>query len=180
MSERRQYASLELTSSPRRAAPTRVQPLARPLDRAPDEDRPEKGTVFPLSPPNGIFFFILLRILYFRIFAIFFFSFDTAASYWVQGPTPCGLSQQGASVVEETKALLDKDDAELLGRLEDGRVVLAAAGSGHVLDAGSFHPEDVVDKWELVILGVRDLRWAAKRGGVRRRRGKERKRQERK
>ena len=52
-------------------------------------------------------------------------------------------------VVEETDALLHEGDAQLLGRLEDGRVVLAAAGSGDVLDAGAGGAEDVVDEGEL-------------------------------
>lgn len=37
-------------------------------------------------------------------------------------------------MVEETDALLDKGDAQLLGSLEDGGVVLAASGGGDVLD----------------------------------------------
>jgi hypothetical protein len=37
-------------------------------------------------------------------------------------------------VVEETGTLLDEGDAELLGSLEDGSVVLAASGGGDVLD----------------------------------------------
>ena len=36
-------------------------------------------------------------------------------------------------VVEKTSALLDKCDAELLGRLEDGLVVLATTGRGNEL-----------------------------------------------
>ena len=38
-------------------------------------------------------------------------------------------------VVEETNALLDKGDAQLLSRLEDGHVVLATSWGCHVLDA---------------------------------------------
>lgn len=52
-------------------------------------------------------------------------------------------------VVEETDVLLHKGDAELLGRLEDGHVVLAAAGGGNVLDAGAGRAVDVVDEGEL-------------------------------
>jgi hypothetical protein len=36
-------------------------------------------------------------------------------------------------MVEETGVLLDKGNAKLLSGLEDGTVVLAAAGSGDVL-----------------------------------------------
>jgi len=53
-------------------------------------------------------------------------------------------------VVEQAHALLDKDDAELLGRLEDGAVVLAAAGGGDVLCAGAGGAEDVVGEGELL------------------------------
>lgn len=38
-------------------------------------------------------------------------------------------------VVEETNVLLHKGDAELLSRLEDGTVVLAATRGGNVVDA---------------------------------------------
>jgi hypothetical protein len=37
-------------------------------------------------------------------------------------------------VVEETDTLLDEGDAQLLGSLEDGGVVLAASRGGDVLD----------------------------------------------
>lgn len=52
-------------------------------------------------------------------------------------------------VVEQTSALFDKDNAELLGGLEDGTVVLATAGSRDVLGAGTGRTEDVVDEGEL-------------------------------
>lgn len=52
-------------------------------------------------------------------------------------------------VVEQTNVLLDESDAEFLGRAEDGLVVLAAGGSGDVLDARAGGAEDVVDEWEL-------------------------------
>lgn len=37
-------------------------------------------------------------------------------------------------MVEETDALLDEGDAQLLGSLEDRGVVLATSGGGDVLD----------------------------------------------
>ncbi len=52
-------------------------------------------------------------------------------------------------VVEETNILLDKGDTQSLGRLENGTVVLAAAGGGNVLDTGAGGAEDVVDEGEL-------------------------------
>lgn len=52
-------------------------------------------------------------------------------------------------MVEETNVLLDKGDAQALGGLDNGAVVLAAAGGGNVLDAGAGGAEDVVDKGEL-------------------------------
>lgn len=52
-------------------------------------------------------------------------------------------------MVEQTVALLDKDNAELLGGLEHGAVVLAPARGGNVLDAGPGGAEDVVDEGEL-------------------------------
>jgi hypothetical protein len=52
-------------------------------------------------------------------------------------------------VVEETDVLLDKGDAQLLGRLEDGHVVLATPRGGDVLDAGAGGTVDVVDEGEL-------------------------------
>ena len=52
-------------------------------------------------------------------------------------------------MVEEPYVLLDKSDPQLLRRLEDGRVVLAAAGCGYVLGSRAFCAEDVVRKGEL-------------------------------
>lgn len=52
-------------------------------------------------------------------------------------------------MVEETNVLLDKRYAQFLGRLEDGAVILAAAGRGNIPDAGAGRPEDVVGKWKL-------------------------------
>ena len=54
-------------------------------------------------------------------------------------------------VVEEADVLLHKGDAQLLGRLEDGHVVLAASRGGDVLDAGAGGTVDVVDERELVM-----------------------------
>ena len=58
----------------------------------------------------------------------------------------------GDLVVEQTGVLLDEGDAELLGGLENGTVVLATAGGGNVLDAGASGAVDVVDEGELVNL----------------------------
>lgn len=52
-------------------------------------------------------------------------------------------------MVEQTDALLNKGDAQLLSGLEDGGVVLAAGGGGNVLDTGAGGTEDVVDEGEL-------------------------------
>lgn len=52
-------------------------------------------------------------------------------------------------MVEQTSVLLDKGNSQLLGRLEDGAVVLATAGGGDVVDAGAGCSEDVVDEGEL-------------------------------
>lgn len=52
-------------------------------------------------------------------------------------------------MVEETNVLLYEGDAELLGCLEDGAVVLAAARSGNVLGSRTGNTEDVVDEGEL-------------------------------
>jgi hypothetical protein len=55
-------------------------------------------------------------------------------------------------VVEEACVLLNKRDAELLSGLEDGHVVLAAAGSSDVLDARAGGAVDIVNEGELVRL----------------------------
>lgn len=55
-------------------------------------------------------------------------------------------------VVEQTNVLLHKGDAQLLGRLEHGNVVLAAEGSGNVLDARSGGAVDIVGEGELFSL----------------------------
>jgi hypothetical protein len=52
-------------------------------------------------------------------------------------------------VVEQTDTLLDKGDTQLLGGLENGRVVLATGGGGNVLDTGTGSAEHVVDEGEL-------------------------------
>ena len=52
-------------------------------------------------------------------------------------------------VMEQPGALLDKRNAQFLGRLEDRAVVLASAGRGDVLGAGAGGTEDVVDEGEL-------------------------------
>lgn len=57
-------------------------------------------------------------------------------------------------VVEQTRALLDKRDTQLLGRLKDRAVVLATAGSGNVLDTGASSTEDVVDEGELTMISI--------------------------
>ena len=54
-------------------------------------------------------------------------------------------------MVEEPDVLLHKGDAQLLGRLEDGHVVLAASRGGDVLDAGASGTVDVVDEGELAV-----------------------------
>jgi len=53
-------------------------------------------------------------------------------------------------VVEETDVLLHKRDAQALGRLEDGLVVLAAARSSDVLDARAGDAVDIVSEGELL------------------------------
>lgn len=53
-------------------------------------------------------------------------------------------------MVEQPDSLLDKHDAELLGRLEDGAVVLAAARGSNVFGSGAGSAEDVVDEGELL------------------------------
>jgi len=53
-------------------------------------------------------------------------------------------------VVEETGVLLHEGDAEALGGLEDGTVVLAAAGGGNVLDARAGGAVDIVGEGELL------------------------------
>jgi hypothetical protein len=55
-------------------------------------------------------------------------------------------------VVEEADVLLDKRDAQLLGRLEDGDVVLTATGGGNVLDARLGGAVDVVGEGELLVV----------------------------
>jgi hypothetical protein len=52
-------------------------------------------------------------------------------------------------VVEKADILLNKGDAQLLGRFEDGPVVLAASRSCDVLDTRASRAEDVVDEWKL-------------------------------
>ena len=52
-------------------------------------------------------------------------------------------------VVEEADVLLHKGDAQLLGGVEDGTVVLAAAGGSNVLDARAGRAEDIVNEGEL-------------------------------
>lgn len=52
-------------------------------------------------------------------------------------------------VVEETDVLLHEGDAQFLGCLKDGTVVLAASWGGDVLDTGTSCAEHVVDEWEL-------------------------------
>lgn len=52
-------------------------------------------------------------------------------------------------MVEEPNVLLDKGNAQLLGRVEDGLVVLATCGGSDVLDSGAVGAEDVVDEGEL-------------------------------
>lgn len=56
-------------------------------------------------------------------------------------------------MMEKTSALLNKGNAELLRGLEDGDIVLAAAGSSNVLDTRAGGAEDVVDKRELEAKG---------------------------
>lgn len=51
--------------------------------------------------------------------------------------------------MEQPGALLDKRNAQFLGRFEDRAVVLASAGRGDVFGAGAGGSEDVVDKREL-------------------------------
>lgn len=52
-------------------------------------------------------------------------------------------------MVEQTNALLNEDNIELLGGIEDGLVILAPTWSSNVLDSGATSSEDVVDEWEL-------------------------------
>lgn len=52
-------------------------------------------------------------------------------------------------MVEETGALLDEDNAELLRGLKDRAVILATTGGGNVLDTGAGGPENIVDEGEL-------------------------------
>ena len=52
-------------------------------------------------------------------------------------------------MVEESDVLLDEDHAELLGRLEDGAVVLAPARRRDVLGARAVRAVDVVGEGEL-------------------------------
>ena len=52
--------------------------------------------------------------------------------------------------MEQTDALLDKGDSELLCGLKDIGVVLAAAWGSNVLGTRSCGSEDVVDEWELI------------------------------
>ena len=58
-------------------------------------------------------------------------------------------------VVEQTDTLLDKGNTELLGSLKDRGIVLAAGGSGNVLDTRAGGTEDVVDEGELVNVNIR-------------------------
>jgi hypothetical protein len=53
-------------------------------------------------------------------------------------------------VVEEADVLLDEGNAQLLGGLEDGLIVLAAAGSSDVLDAGPGRPINIIGEGELL------------------------------
>jgi hypothetical protein len=51
--------------------------------------------------------------------------------------------------MEQPDPLLDKDNSQLLGCLENGDVILAAGGGRYVLGAGPCGAEDVVDEREL-------------------------------
>jgi hypothetical protein len=67
-------------------------------------------------------------------------------------------------MVEETDVLLHERDAQLLGRLENRDVVLAASRGGDVLDARAGGTVDVVDEGELVV-------WLAIKSTKRQRKG---------
>lgn len=58
-------------------------------------------------------------------------------------------------MMEEADILLNKCDAQLLRRLEYGRVILAATGSGNVLDTRTGSAEHVIDEGELAKVGPR-------------------------
>lgn len=53
-------------------------------------------------------------------------------------------------MVEQSSTLLDESDAEFLGRLEDGAVVLTTTGSRNVFDTRAGGAEDIVNEWELL------------------------------
>lgn len=53
-------------------------------------------------------------------------------------------------MMEQPDSLLDKHDTQLLGRLENGTVVLAAARGSNVLGSGAGGAEDVVGEGELL------------------------------
>ncbi len=52
-------------------------------------------------------------------------------------------------VMEQAEGLLDKCDAQPLGSLKDGTIVLTATGRRHVLDAGAGCSENIVCEGEL-------------------------------
>jgi hypothetical protein len=51
--------------------------------------------------------------------------------------------------MEEADVLFDEGDAELLSRLDNGNVILAAQRGGNVLDSGTGSAVDVVSEREL-------------------------------
>lgn len=57
-------------------------------------------------------------------------------------------------VVEQTDALLNECDTQLLGRLEYSLVVLTATWCRNVLGSGTSSPVDIIDEWELPMLVI--------------------------
>jgi hypothetical protein len=52
-------------------------------------------------------------------------------------------------MMEETDALLNESDAELLSGLKDSRVILTASWRSDILNSRAAGTENIVDEWEL-------------------------------